>query len=104
MKPHMVIFSLRAEQQLGHLYGYIADRDGEERAENYTNKIIDFCQGLATFPERGTRRDDVRPGLRVVGYAKRVTIAFAIKNDRVIIHGVFYGGQDYESIIGEEEP
>ncbi|MBW4505801.1 MAG: type II toxin-antitoxin system RelE/ParE family toxin [Scytonematopsis contorta HA4267-MV1] len=104
MKQYNVIFSPRAEEQLGSLYAYIAENGGEERAESYINGIITFCQGLSTFPERGTKRDDLRPGLRVIGYAKRATIAFSVTTDRVIIHGIFYGGQDYDSLIQESEP
>ncbi len=103
MKQYNVIFSPRAEQQLDDLYTYIADRGGEERAERYVNGIIGFCQSFSTFPERGTKRDDVRPNLRTIGYAKRVTIAFSVKPDRVTIHGVFYGGQDFEAVMQEEE-
>jgi toxin ParE1/3/4 len=99
MEQYRVIFSPRAEQQLGTLYAYIAEHGGEERAEDYISGIIAFCQGLSTFPERGTKRDDLRPDLRVIGYAKRVTIAFSVKIDQVIIHGVFYGGQDYDSVM-----
>ncbi len=102
MKQYSVIFSPRAEQHLSDLYTYIADRGGEERAERYISGIIAFCQGLSTFPERGTKRDDLRPDLRVIGYAKRATIAFSVTADRVIIHGVFYGGQDYDSVMQED--
>ena len=42
---------------------------------------------------RGTRRDDVRPGLRITSYRKRVVIAFAVDADQVQIIGIFYGGQ-----------
>jgi toxin ParE1/3/4 len=103
MKQYSVIFSPRAEQQLGSLYAYIAESDGEERAEGYISGIITFCQGLSTFPERGTKRDDLRPNLRIIGYAKRVTIAISVQADRVIIHGIFYGGQDYDSVLLEDQ-
>jgi toxin ParE1/3/4 len=103
MEQYSVIFSPRAEQQLGSLYAYIADRGGEEWAERYISGIIAFCQSLSTFPERGTKRDDLRPNLRIIGYAKRVTIAFSVEPNRVIIHGAFYGGQDYDSFMWEEE-
>ncbi|MBW4667597.1 MAG: type II toxin-antitoxin system RelE/ParE family toxin [Cyanomargarita calcarea GSE-NOS-MK-12-04C] len=73
----------------------------ETLAERYISDIIGFCQGLSTFPERGTKRDDLRPDLRVIGYAKRATIAFSVKTDQVIIYGVFYGGQDYDSLMQE---
>lgn len=104
MKQYNVIFSPRAERQLDTLYSYIADHSGEERAERYISDIVAFCQRLSLFPERGTKRDDLRPGLRVVGYAKRVTVAFSVESDRVMIHGIFYGGQDYDFMIEVDEP
>lgn len=104
MKQYRVIFSLRAEAQLANLYAYIAERGGEEWAERYISGIIDFCEDFSTFPERGTKRDDVRKNLRTVGYERRATIAFSVQEDSVIIHGVFYGGQDYDSLMQEDEP
>jgi len=49
------------------------------------------------FPERGNKRDDVRPGLRTTHYKKRALIAFGTELNRVSIIGIFYGGQDYET-------
>jgi toxin ParE1/3/4 len=40
---------------------------------------------LATFPERGTRRDDILPGLRTIGFERRATIAFRVLKTRVEI-------------------
>ena len=50
------------------------------------------------FPCRGIRRDDIRPGLRITNYKKRVVIAFDVDVDAALVSilGVFYGGQDYE--------
>jgi hypothetical protein len=45
----------------------------------------------------------VRPGLRVTNYKKRAVIAFDVVADRVSIIGVFYGGQDYESLLQSDE-
>jgi site-specific recombinase XerD len=42
----------------------IAADAGAERARCYTDRIVTTCRNLVTFPERGTRRDDLRPGLR----------------------------------------
>ena len=63
---------------------------------------MEFCESLSTVPRRGTRRDDVRPGLRVTSYRKRVVIAFVVVSGVVSILGVFYGGQDYETILQDE--
>ena len=105
MKPYAVIFTPRAERQLGRLYRYIADASGEARAESYVGKIVAACHSLSTFPIRGHKRDDVRPNLRTLGYAKRVTIAFSVNaaTEAVAIHGVFYGGQDFETLLRDTD-
>ena len=65
----------------------------------YTEGIVSYCEGLCTFPLRGTMRDDVRPGLRITHYKKRTVIAFDVAADVVSIIGVLYGGQNYEAIL-----
>ena len=57
---------------------------------------------LERLPERGTPRDDIRPGLRVMGFERRATIVFQIVGTEVIIARVFYGGRDYERILRGE--
>ena len=69
----------------------------EERADGYVGRIIDFCNGLSTFPLRGTQRDDLLSGLRVTGFERRVTIAFIVTAEAVLIEGIFYGGRDFEA-------
>lgn len=51
---------------------------------------------------RSRCRDDVRPGLRITNYRKRAVIAFDVAGDLVSIVGVFYGGQDYETILHDD--
>ena len=65
---------------------------------------MNYCEELNTFPHRGTRRDDIQPGLRITHYKKRTIIAFAVDDaaQQVIILGVFYGGQDYETELGSD--
>ena len=69
----------------------------EERADGYVGRIVDFCNGLSTFPLRGTQRDDLLSGLRVTGCERRVTIAFIVTAEAVLIEGIFYGGRDFEA-------
>jgi toxin ParE1/3/4 len=64
---------------------------------------VAFCTGLATFPLRGQGRDDLLPGLRTTGFERRVTIAFVVTTDAVLIEGIFYGGQDFEAALREED-
>ncbi|MBZ0094093.1 MAG: type II toxin-antitoxin system RelE/ParE family toxin [Sulfuricella sp.] len=92
-----VVFTPEAQDQLAELYRYIAAATSPQIAERYTSAIVTYCEGLQTFPHRGTRRDDIRPGLRITSYKKRVVIAFDVDAERVSIIGVFYGGQDFET-------
>lgn len=51
--------------------GYIADHGSPGVALRYTRAIIEYCEGMRTVPHRGTRRDDIRPGLRITHYKGR---------------------------------
>ncbi len=55
------------------------------------------------MPLRGTRRDDIRPGLRITNHRKRTVIAFSVAKSVVSILGMYYGGQDYESMLQLDE-
>ncbi len=102
MTQYTVVFAPQAREQLASLYRYIAVAASPEIAERYTNAIVTYCEGLQTFPMRGTRRDDIRPGLRITNYRKRAVIAFNVDANLVSILGVFYGGQDYENDLQSE--
>lgn len=96
---YCVVFSPEAEKQLVALYSYIAEAASPNIAAQYIEAIVSYCESLSTFPHRGTIRDDVRPGLRITHYKKRTVIAFDVNAEQVSIIGVFYGGQDYETIL-----
>ena len=94
-----VVFSPEAEEQLAELYRYIASAASPDIAARYIDEIINYCESLRTFPHRGAVRDDVRPGLRVTNYKKRAVIAFVVDAEQVAIIGIYYGGQDYETLL-----
>jgi toxin ParE1/3/4 len=96
-----VVFAPEARDDLLQLYDYIAARSGPARARAYTERILSYCLGFETFPQRGRRRDDLRPGLRVVGFARRVTIAFHISDGTVTIDRVLYGGRELSTAFRE---
>ncbi|MBW4049457.1 MAG: type II toxin-antitoxin system RelE/ParE family toxin [Proteobacteria bacterium] len=101
---YSVVFSHKAREQLVALDEYIAQAAASpEIAARFTDTVADFCVSLATFPKRGIERDDLRPGLRITNYRKRTVIAFAVDAEagRVVILGIFHGGQDYETVLQE---
>jgi toxin ParE1/3/4 len=66
-----VRFRPGARTDLFDLYTYIAAQSGRERAGSYIERIEAACMRLTHFPARGTRRDDLGPGLRTVGFERR---------------------------------
>ncbi|WP_026256283.1 type II toxin-antitoxin system RelE/ParE family toxin [Mycobacterium sp. 155] len=97
-----VVFTPGAEDQLVGLHRYIAAAGSAEVAARYVESIVAFCEDLGVFPHRGRTRDDIRSGLRTVGFKRRVVIAFAVFGQSVVIVGIFYGGRDYEAVLGTE--
>ena len=96
MKRLRITFRPRAEADLFGLYRHIAEEAGAAAAGAYIDRIEAVCRALENFPERGTKRDDIRPGIRTMGFERRATIVFQVKKSEVVIVRLFYGGQDYE--------
>lgn len=101
--PHRVVFSPEARDDLTELYVYIAERAGERRAMNYIGRLEAYCRSFETFPERGSRRDDLVPGLRITGFERRVTLAFHLDPDTVTFGRILYGGRDLQAVFGDED-
>ena len=81
-----------------HVESWTLDR---AMADRTVAVIRAYLGGLGSVPHRGTRRDDLMPGLRIVPFKRRTAVAFTI-DDRagtVRILRVFYGGQDYEAVL-----
>lgn len=91
-----VSFRPAAEADLFRLYEYIVEEAGRQVAGEYIERIEEACLSLGLSPERGTRRDDIRPGLRTMGFERRATIVFQVRKADVVIVRIFYGGQDFE--------
>jgi len=98
-----VYFRPQAEADLFALYEYIAGQASVMIAGNYIDRIEAACLSLGEFPERGTRRDDILPGLRTIGFERRATIAFRVLKTRVEIVTIAYGGRDFESELKDNE-
>jgi len=92
-----VLLRPQAEADLLALYRYIAEASGLQIAGNYIDRIELACMSLATFPNRGTKRDDLAPGLRTIAFERRVTIAYQVLKTGVEIVTIAYGGRDFES-------
>jgi len=99
VKRREVTFAPEAKDDLLKLYDWIAEAAGPAVALPYLERIEAYCAGFDLASERGTKRDDVRRGLRIAGFERRVTIAFTVSDARVVILRVFYGGQDWQEAL-----
>ncbi|MEO6712430.1 MAG: hypothetical protein ABIM89_03255 [Mycobacteriales bacterium] len=41
--------------------------------------------------------------MRTIGFRRRAVVAFALREDAVVILGVYYGGRDYEPILRSQD-
>lgn len=105
MKTFSVVFAPEAEDDLVEILQYISEHGSPTVAARYTEAIVAYCETLAAFPHRGTRRSDIRPGLRVTNYRGRAVIAFEVDDVALVVSvlGVFYGGRDVERALGGED-
>jgi plasmid stabilization system protein ParE len=99
VKARRVGFTPEAEVDLAALYDLIAAAAAPAVAMRYLDRLEAFCAGMAVAAERGRRRDDIRTGLRIVGFERRVTIAFTVSEDAVTILRVFYAGRNWEAAL-----
>lgn len=97
-----LVFRPQALADLKDVYDYI-ERDNPAAAARYVEQIETFCFGLLDFPERGTPRDDLKPGIRIIGFRHRVAIAFVPDETKVEIARILYGGRDLADAVGKDE-
>ena len=100
---YRVTFTRRAQADLHGLFDYLADRFSITNAQRYVEQIEKTCVSLGTMPNRGTERSDLRPGLRIMGLRRRVTIAFRVKGNSVSILRILYGGRSVELAFRQDK-
>jgi toxin ParE1/3/4 len=91
-----VVVTPEAQEDLLALYDYVSDAASSAVADRYLARLERYLGGFEYAAERGTLRDDIRRGLRVVGFERRVTIAFAVSDTTVTVLRLFYGGQSWD--------
>jgi toxin ParE1/3/4 len=98
LKRRIVTFTPEARSDLIDLADWIAERAGVDVALNYVERLEAYCADFEIASARGQRRDDIRPGLRVVGFERRVAIAFTVSATKVTVLRLYYGGRNWAGI------
>ncbi len=99
MRKLKVSFRPSAEADLRELYDYIANEASASVAAGYIDRIETACLGLETFPMRGRSRDEIRPGIRTLGFERRATIVYRVLKFEVVILRIVYGGREFERLL-----
>lgn len=100
-------FAAEAERQLNELDDWITKVASVNIARRFVSAILDHIDGILVFPLAGRARDDVRAGMRTTTFRKRTLVAYEVDESCgelvVNILGVFHGGQDWETALGEDQ-
>lgn len=96
-----MVLSPEAEIDLLVLYDWIAENASPVTALGYIERLTNYVRGFDCASERGTLRNDIREGLRTIGFERRVTIAFIVTESQVIVLGFYYGGQNWQDTLSE---
>jgi toxin ParE1/3/4 len=86
-----ILFAPEASAALFDLRRSLAHRDGEVSADAFVERFEAWCEAVSDFPERGIRRDDLFPGLRILGFERRMAVAFHLGLDTVTIDLIAHG-------------
>ena len=99
MRRRTVFLTRTAKEHIFEIGLWIAKDASREVTLRYIERIEAYVYSFEIAAERGTRGDDIRRGLRTVGFERRLTVAFSVSGNRVMILGVFRAGQDWASAL-----
>jgi len=99
MIRRQVVVAAAARDDLLAIYDHVLRNTSQATALAYVERIEAWLATFDVASERGTRRDDLRPSLRTIGFERRVTAAFVVSGERVVILRLFYAGQDWGAAL-----
>ena len=91
-----------ALDDLRAIYDWVADHSDEAAAAAYRDRILQACMRLIDFPNRGSRRDHLLPGLRAVSFQRRAMILYLIEGPKVVMVRVLHHGRDQELAFNDD--
>jgi len=96
-----LVYKGGARADLAAIFDYLAEHNLNS-AQRFIGAVQRRCDLLRQYPELGVARDDLGPGIRALPIWRRVVIAYCIEPNAIEIIGVFYGGQDYQTILQDD--
>jgi toxin ParE1/3/4 len=88
---------------LKEIYDYIAERAGDDIANDYVSRIDAATSKLVDYPDYGTPQDYLMLGLRSISFERRIHIFYLPSEDVVEIARVIHTSRDLGRIFGDPE-
>lgn len=99
MKHYQVRFAEEALADLARIFTDVLAVAGAQIARSFVERLEQACLTLEAFPERGSVRAEIRPGLRIIGYRRQASIAFVVTESEVLILRIVRRGADTEALL-----
>jgi plasmid stabilization system protein ParE len=94
---YRIRFHPAVSEDLDSITAWLMDYTGSTVAERRLGEIEATIEALADPPYKGSRRDEIAPGLRAVPADRKAVVAFTVDDDssEVHVHAVAYAGADW---------
>ena len=93
--PFRVVYTPAAARHITEILSFVAEESSLQTAERFVIGLVQQCDSLATLPMRGAPVRPRQSGVRMLVYRSRVSIAYAIEGDDVLILGLHYAGRNW---------
>lgn len=91
-----IAYRPRARIDLKEIYDWAAEGADPGTADAYVKRIQLACGKLADFPNRGSPRDELEPGLHSISFERRATIYYRVEPKTVRIIRILGAGRDVD--------
>ncbi len=100
MKYYDVRLSPEAQTDIVRIHARIVEKScSSVTADRYIDRISGFLSSLNVFPERGTVREEIRTGLRIIGFERSASVAFIVEDEDVVILRILTKGQEFGEVL-----
>ena len=82
-----VVLRPDAKADLNSIFNWVEQSAGPEQAHDYVRQIRRHYLDLRDFPNRGTDRSDLAPGLRTLAFKRRAIITYRVEENAILVDG-----------------
>jgi toxin ParE1/3/4 len=98
-----VIYREEAIADIEQIVGYLRDQGASLMAAHaFVDRMEARCQRIGGVPEGNPLRPDLGPGIRLAPFERSAIILYCLTDAAVEIVRIYYGGRDYQSLLGDK--